>query len=363
MKVKSSANLMGERPFKTVLLSNNTSAAQRTEYRRAMELGDVDLVIGTHALLFDKSNYPSLGLIVIDEQHKFGVEQRASFNNANPDMLVMTATPIPRTAAMLFYGDLQLSEIKTLPKGRKPIVTKIIEQEDRPEMFNHVRAELEQGRQIYVVCPLIEESKKLEVESATRLYKQLKEEDLSDYRIGLLHGQMPSEAKEDIMHKFRNHELDVLVATTVIEVGVDVPNSSIMIIESANRFGISQLHQLRGRIGRGEYESFCYLCSDLDDISDNAKIRLKALEKETSGFKLSEVDLDLRGAGQVFGSKQSGFGDLKLGKIPRDVKYIEPAREAAQYYFDRIKSDESQQIIQEIKDRLDQEDVSFLVKS
>jgi ATP-dependent DNA helicase RecG len=246
------------------------------------------------------------------------------------DVLVMTATPIPRTAAMLVYGDLDKSELRELPAGRTPIATQLIGSSplEHTVAYDRLRSEVDAGRQAYVVCPLVEGSPKIEAKAATEEYTRLAEEELSGLRLGLLHGQMPSRDKEAVMDSFRAGGIDVLVATTVIEVGVDVPNATVMIVEDADRFGLSQLHQLRGRIGRGGGDSYCFLFAD--PVTNDAEARLNALVASTDGFELAEKDLDIRGAGEVFGERQAGFSDLKLGRIPRDATVVLEARAVAE---------------------------------
>jgi ATP-dependent DNA helicase RecG len=329
--------------------------------------GDVDIVVGTHALLYGDAPFTRLGLAVIDEQHRFGVEQRSVLRerneNAVPDVLVMTATPIPRTAAMLVYGDLDKSELREMPPGRTPIITEMVGPNplDRARVYEALRAEVAQGRQAYVVCPLVEGSGKVEAKAATEEYERLQQEDLAGLRLGLLHGQMPSKEKEAVMAAFRDHDLDALVATTVIEVGVDVPNATVMVVEDADRFGLSQLHQLRGRVGRGEHASRCYLLADPQ--TEDAEERMAAMAASTDGFLLAEKDLEIRGAGEVFGERQSGFSDLKLGRIPRDEKVVMETRRVAEALLDRDPDlREHSQLREEVEDLLG-DSVEFLFKS
>ena len=299
------------------LLTNRTGAADRRRIADGLRAGAVDVVVGTHALIYEGVEFSRLGLAVIDEQHRFGVEQRDLLRGKGdePDVLVMTATPIPRTVAMLIYGDLDKSELRELPAGRTPIVTEVVGTGplERQGVYERVRAEVAAGRQAYVVCPLVEGSTKLEARAATDEYERLAAEDLAGLRLGLLHGQMPSADKEAVMRAFRDHELDVLVATTVIEVGVDVPNATVMVVEDADRFGLLQLHQLRGRIGRGEHASHCFLLAE--PATPDGRARLEAMVESSDGFELAERDLEIRGAGEVFGERQSGWTDLKLGRL------------------------------------------------
>jgi ATP-dependent DNA helicase RecG len=330
----------GERPLRVELLTNRTTAAERRRLLAGLADGSVDLAIGTHALIQDDIAFRSLGVVVIDEQHRFGVEQRAALRERGhgeliPDVLVMTATPIPRTAAMTVYGDLDVSVLDELPPGRTPVTTvwaRATPLEGAPEerpVWEQVRAEVAGGRQAYVVCPLIEESEKLEVASADEAYGALTAPDgeLAGLRVGLLHGRVPPAEKERTMGLFRSGRLDVLVATTVIEVGVDVPNATVMVILDADRFGIAQLHQLRGRVGRGAARSWCYLLGDA--TTPEGEERLKAMVRTTDGFELAEVDLELRGEGTIMGERQKGRNDLKLASLRRDREWVERARAVA----------------------------------
>ncbi len=317
-------SLFGARPVRVELLTNKVGAADRRRILAALAAGEVDVVIGTHALIQEGVEFASLGAVVIDEQHRFGVEQRAALRDKAgggpvPDVLVMTATPIPRTAAMTVYGDLDVTVIRSRPAGRQEIVTTWASTEDdESAMWAAVRREVAAGRQAYVVTPLIEESDKLEVRSAEDTYAELAAGELEGMRLGLLHGRLSAAEKEATMHQFREGRLDVLVATTVIEVGVDVPNATVMVILDADRFGIAQLHQLRGRVGRGSEQSWCYLVSTSD--TPEAEARLDALVKSTDGFALAEVDLDLRGEGTIMGERQKGRSDLKLASLRRDPR-------------------------------------------
>ena len=323
-------NLFGERPLRVELLTNRVTGQDRREVLAGLADGSVDIVIGTHALIQEGVEFGSLGAVVVDEQHRFGVEQRAALRAKSdgvvPDLLVMTATPIPRTAAMTVYGDLEVSALDELPPGRTPIATHWAAGPlSEANVWASVRDEVETGRQAYVVCPLIEESENLEVASAEETFEQLAAGELSNVRVGLLHGRMSSAEKEATMEAFRARELDVLVATTVIEVGVDVPNATVMVVLDADRFGIAQLHQLRGRVGRGEHASTCWLMT----TSDDANPRIEALVASTDGFELAEIDLELRGEGTLMSSAQKGRSDLRLASLRRDRELIEQAREVA----------------------------------
>jgi ATP-dependent DNA helicase RecG len=369
------ASLFGARPVRVELLTNKVGAADRRRILAGLGSGEVDVAIGTHALIQEGVDFRSLGAVVIDEQHRFGVEQRAALRDKSgggpvPDVLVMTATPIPRTAAMTVYGDLDVTLIRSLPAGRQPIVTSWARAEaDEAEVWEAVRREVARGRQAYVVTPLIEESDKLEVRSAEDTYARLAEGELSGLRLGLLHGRLGSADKEATMHQFREGRLDVLVATTVIEVGVDVPNATVMVILDADRFGIAQLHQLRGRVGRGSDRSWCYLVSASD--SDEAEARLGALVKTTDGFALAEVDLDLRGEGTIMGERQKGRSDLKLASLRRDRDWVERAREVAFAIVDGDEPGDADRggglerhpdLLAEVALFLDEDDQEFLLK-
>ncbi len=324
-------NLFGERPVRVELLTNRTTASMRTKLAAALLAGEVDMVVGTHALIEDKVAFHSLGVAVIDEQHRFGVEQRAALRSKGevvPDVLVMTATPIPRTAAMTVYGDLDVSVLDELPPGRTPIKTTWARGPlDEAAAWARVRDEIAEDHQAYVVCPLIEESDRLEVRSAEETFAELQAGELAGLRLALLHGRMKSAEKEQTMDAFRSGRLDVLVATTVIEVGVDVPNATVMVILDADRFGIAQLHQLRGRVGRGAAVSWCFLLAKGETPESEA--RLSALERSTDGFELAEIDLELRGEGTIMGARQKGRNDLRLASLRRDRDWVARAREVA----------------------------------
>lgn len=383
--------LGGERPVRVALLTNRTLAAERKRLAADLLARSVDILVGTHALLYGDATFGRLGVVVIDEQHRFGVEQRAllrakggSSSNSNggdgddsavgagaliPDVLVMTATPIPRTAAMLVYGDLDRSELREMPPGRTPVETIVIsrpgeghlELGDGAGAFERVRSEVEAGHQAFVVCPLVEGSEKSVARAATEELERLGSEELVGLRLGLLHGQMKAAVKAETMAAFRRGELDVLVATTVIEVGVDVPNATVMVIEDAELFGLAQLHQLRGRVGRGGGESWCYLLGD--PKTPDGEARLSAMAASTDGFALAEKDLEIRGAGQAFGERQAGFSDLKLGRIPRDEEIVIDARRAAEEILDADPVlTQYAQLAEEVEDLLG-DAVEFLFKS
>ncbi|HEX6392324.1 MAG TPA: ATP-dependent DNA helicase RecG [Acidimicrobiales bacterium] len=368
LNVPSPNTLFAERPLRVELLTNRTTAAERTRLHAGLESGEVDVLIGTHALLTESVVFRSLGAVVIDEQHRFGVEQRAALRSKGsgeviPDVLVMTATPIPRTAAMTVYGDLDTTVLDELPPGRTAIVTSWVRGPlEEVLAWDKVRAEAREGRQAYVVCPLVEDSERIQARSASDERDRLASAELEGLRLGLLHGQLSSKEKESVMTDFRSGNLDVLVATTVIEVGVDVPNATVMVIEDADRFGIAQLHQLRGRVGRGEHASWCFLLGE--GTTPDAEERLSALERTTDGFELAEVDLDLRGEGTILGTRQKGVTDLKLASLRRDRPMVARARDVAFELVDRYPGLEGlPELAAEIGLLLDDEDREFLFKS
>ena len=324
-------------PVNVVLLTGSQGAQERRAALEAVKSGEAHVVVGTHALIQRGVEFDDLSLVVVDEQHRFGVGQRTVFKEkgATPDTLVMTATPIPRTLSLTLYGDLEVSILDELPPGRKPVETRMVEVAAREEAYEAIRAELEVGRQAYAICPLVEESEALEdVRAAEELYEELAEEIFPNRRVGLLHGRMKAVEKREVMAAFRAREIEVLVATVVVEVGVDVPNASAIVIEGAERFGLSQLHQLRGRVCRGLHPPRCFLVGD--PKTDDSRERLEALCEHQDGFRLSEVDLRVRGEGTLFGSRQSGMPDLKVAKLLRDVEVLVEARRAA---FELVASD------------------------
>jgi ATP-dependent DNA helicase RecG len=370
LNVPSEATLFADRPLEVAILTNRTTGADRARLHARMAEGEVDILIGTHALLTESVAFRSLGCVVIDEQHRFGVEQRAALRDkgptdAVPDVLVMTATPIPRTAAMTVYGDLDTTVLDEMPPGRTPIRTHWVRGPiEEASAWGQVRAEAAAGHQAYVVCPLVDESEKVQAKSATEEFLRLSSPDgeLSDLRLGLLHGQMAVAEKESVMESFRRGDLDVLVSTTVIEVGVDVPNATVMVIEDADRFGIAQLHQLRGRVGRGTAESWCYLLGE--GLGPDSEERLGALERSTDGFELAEVDLELRGEGTILGTRQKGATDLKLASLRRDKELVATARRVAFSLVDEHPGLEGLPgLADEIGLFLDEDDRDYLFKS
>lgn len=322
--------LLGENLCRVQLLTGSTKSKDRRQLHAALEEGSLDILIGTHALIEDKVKFRNIGLVVIDEQHRFGVEQRAKLwrkNTVPPHMLVMTATPIPRTLAMTMYGDLDISVIDELPAGRKPIKTVHFFENQRLRVFGFIREEIRKGRQIYIVYPLIKESEKMDLlHLEAGLESLLNEFPLPEYRISIVHGQMPVKDKDFEMQRFVKGETQIMVATTVIEVGVNVPNASVMIIENAERFGLSQLHQLRGRVGRGAEQSYCILMSG-NKLSKDSRTRLETMVQTHDGFQIAEVDLQLRGPGDLSGTQQSGILDMKIADLAQDQNLLMLARE------------------------------------
>ncbi|MBW4441330.1 MAG: ATP-dependent DNA helicase RecG [Plectolyngbya sp. WJT66-NPBG17] len=312
------------------LLTGSTKAAKRREIHNGLQTGELPLLVGTHALIQDTVSFDRLGLVVIDEQHRFGVEQRARLQQKgeHPHVLTMTATPIPRTLALTLHGDLDVSQIDELPPGRKPIQTTALTGRDRQQAYDLMKREIAQGRQIYIVLPLVEESEKLDLKSAIDEHQHLKDDIFPDFNVGLLHGRMTSAEKDEAITEFRNNKTQILVSTTVVEVGVDVPNATVMMIEHAERFGLSQLHQLRGRVGRGGSQSFCLLMSS--SKSETSQQRLKVLEQSQDGFFISEMDMRFRGPGAVLGTRQSGLPDFALASLVEDQEVLELARDAAE---------------------------------
>jgi ATP-dependent DNA helicase RecG len=321
---------LADLPVNVVLLTGSQGVTQRRKALEQIAAGEAHVVVGTHALIQRGVDFDELSLVVVDEQHRFGVGQRTVFREkgTTPDTLVMTATPIPRTLSLTLYGDLEVSLIDELPPGRKPVETSVVDPAERLAAYEEVRREIEKGRQAYVICPLVEESEALEdVRAAEELYEELANDIFAERMVGLLHGRMKAQDKREVMALFRAGEIEVLVATVVVEVGVDVPNASAIVIEGAERFGLSQLHQLRGRVCRGLHPPKCFLVGT--PKSEDSDRRLRALETYQDGFKLSEVDLAIRGEGTLFGSRQSGMPDLKVAKLLRDVEVLVEARREA----------------------------------
>jgi ATP-dependent DNA helicase RecG len=333
------------------LMLGATPEAEKQEIRSGLADGSIKVVVGTHALIEDPVTFENLQLAIIDEQHRFGVEQRAALRSKgdNPHLLVMTATPIPRSLALTVYGDLDLTVMDEMPPGRKPVGTHILLPRERERAYTLIRGQMEEGRQAFIIYPLIEESENSDAKAAVEEYSVLQESVFPHYKVGLLHGRMRPEEKEDVMGHFRDGEIQILVSTTVIEVGVDVPNASVMLIEGANRFGLAQLHQLRGRVGRGADKSFCILIPDSADAAENE--RLQVMAETNDGFVLAEKDLEQRGPGQFLGTRQAGFAELQMATLS-DVRLIEKARSQAQALFNQhpdLEGPELQPLLAEVK--------------
>ena len=323
--------LFGDAPIRMALLTGSTKAKQ--DVYEALQKGDIDIVVGTHALIQEGVEFHRLGLIVVDEQHRFGVEQRAKLQRKgdHPHVLIMTATPIPRTMTLSIYGDLEVSLIKEMPPGRKPVKTYAVDTSYKERLLHFFEKEMKEGRQVYAVCPLVEESEKMDLHAAEQIAYEYKEYFEPHYRVGMVHGRMRPKEKEEVMDAFNRREIHLLVSTTVIEVGVNVPNATIMCIHDAERFGLSQLHQLRGRVGRGSAQAYCILISD--SKNPDSKTRLSLMEQTQDGFELAEQDLLLRGTGELFGLSQSGLPDLKVANIIKDIPILVEAREDANTYL------------------------------
>jgi ATP-dependent DNA helicase RecG len=329
------ARLLSQTRFRVDLLTGSTPGLQRHTILAHLERGTTNLVVGTHALVQESITFHKLGLVVIDEQHRFGVAQRAALRakGLRPDVLLMTATPIPRTLALTDYRELDVSKIPDLPPGRKPVRTWVKPESRRDEIYQLIREQLDAGRQAYIIYPLIEGSEKIDLKSATEMADHLQTEIFPAYRVALLHGRMKQDAKDKVMHAFAAGQVHILVSTTVVEVGVDVANASIMVVEHAERFGLSQLHQLRGRVGRGEWESHCILMYQAP-WTDDARERLKAMAETSDGFVIAERDLELRGPGDFFGTRQSGLPKLRTGDLVRDRDMMEAAHREARALVD-----------------------------
>ena len=331
----SAEKILNKLGIKIGLLISDLKKSDKEDVLANIKEGKVDCIIGTHALISKAVEYKNLGLVVVDEQHRFGVNQRSTLKGKAkymPHVLTMTATPIPRSLALIVYGDLDVSIIDELPPGRKPIITKLVKEIDRVHVYIHIDSLISQGQQVYVVCPLISESDKLGVKSVETEFKILQKTVFKHRRIGLIHGKLKAEEKNKIMDEFKSGKIDMLVATSVIEVGVDVPNATIMIIEGAERFGLAALHQLRGRVGRGDKQSHCYLFSDSDN--PNTIKRLGALEKTNDGFRLAQIDLEMRGPGEIYGTMQHGILDLRIADI-YDRELISEVKEAAEAFISK----------------------------
>jgi len=346
--------ILAKSPYRIELLSGSMKSADKKRLHQAIAASEVHAVVGTHALIQEAVKFEKLGLVVIDEQHRFGVMQRAELRarGMNPDVLVMTATPIPRSLAMTVYGDLDVSIIDEMPPGRTPIVTRIYADnaDDRKQVKQLLASEMRAGRQVYVVYPLVEESEKMDLRDATRRYEYLRDQVFQKFSVGLLHGRMKPEEKEDVMRRFVKGEIQILVSTTVIEVGVDVPNASVMVIEHSERFGLSQLHQLRGRVGRGAEQSYCVLLAS-DKQTEVARERLGIMEETNDGFKIAEKDLEIRGPGEIMGTRQAGLPEFRIANLVRDLDVLQAARKEAEFYFTQAnKSAEAAKMIKRVQD-------------
>jgi ATP-dependent DNA helicase RecG len=353
---KSISKILSEMHINVQILTGSTRSSQRKKLHEQLENGEINILVGTHALLEDKVQFKNLGFVVIDEQHRFGVAQRARLwkkNNIPPHVLVMTATPIPRTLAMTHYGDLDISVIDELPPGRKAIKTIHFYDSDRLRIFGFMKKQIQEGRQIYIVYPLINESETLDLKNLMDGYDIIvREFPLPDYTVSIVHGQMKSSVKDFEMQRFVKGETNIMVATTVIEVGVDVPNASVMVIENAERFGLSQLHQLRGRVGRGADQSYCILMTSHKQTTVSKK-RIETMVRTTDGFEIAEVDLHLRGPGDIEGTVQSGILDLKIADIVKDEKLLRYARSVAIDILEKdpnLEKPENSPIIRRVKE-------------
>lgn len=342
--------LLAKSPYRVELLTGSLRAAEKRKLQVELAAGDIHACIGTHAIIQEAVSFRNLGLAVIDEQHRFGVMQRAELRTRglNPEVLVMTATPIPRSLTMTIYGDLDVSVIDEMPPGRTPIETKVIGEEQRPEVKKLIATEVGAGRQVYVVYPLVEESEKMDLKDATQRYEYLRDKVFPRLTVGLVHGKMKTVEKEEVMRRFVAGEIQILVSTTVIEVGVDVPNASVMIVEHAERFGLSQLHQLRGRVGRGAEKSYCVLLTS-DKQTAVAVQRLGIMAKTNDGFVIAEKDLELRGPGELLGTRQSGLPEFRIANLVRDQQFIERARKEAEFYLAKDKSAETMKLIEHVR--------------
>jgi ATP-dependent DNA helicase RecG len=331
--------ILAKSPYRVESLTGSLKTADKKRLHQAITAGEVDACVGTHALIQESVSFKNLGLVIIDEQHRFGVMQRASLRarGLNPEVLVMTATPIPRSLAMTVYGDLDVSVIDEMPPGRTPVKTQVFGEEGRQEVKKLIAREVRAGRQVYVVYPLVEESEKMDLRDATKRYEYLRDRVFPRFSVGLLHGRMKPEEKETVMRDFVSGKTQILVSTTVIEVGVDVPNASVMVVEHAERFGLSQLHQLRGRVGRGAEQSFCVLLAS-DKQTEVARERLGIMEETNDGFKIAERDLEIRGPGEVMGTRQAGLPEFRIANLVRDLDILQAARKEAEFYINQRKS-------------------------
>ena len=323
-------NILEKLDIKCELLISGITKKRKEEILENTKNGNIDILIGTHALIEDNVIFKNLGLVVTDEQHRFGVKQRTKIaqKGNNPDVLVMSATPIPRTLALILYGDLDISIIDELPPNRKKIETFAVSKKLEQRIDAFIQKQVDEGRQCYIVCPLVEENEEMDLKSVIELYEKYQKEIFPQYRVAYIHGKMKPKEKDQIMLDFKSHKTDILISTTVIEVGVDVPNANIMVIEDAQRFGLAALHQLRGRVGRGEYQSYCIL--KYEGKGENVRKRMKVMCETNDGFVISEKDLELRGAGDFFGTMQHGIPEFKIANLFEDIEILKQAQKAAQ---------------------------------
>ena len=346
-------NLFANTPIRIELLVGSLTTSQKKEIYHRLAIHEIDLVIGTHALIQQAVTFKKLGLVIADEQHRFGVNQRKLLQDKGEkvDLLTMSATPIPRTIAMVLYGDKDLSTIHTMPKNRKTTITKVIQTRTMKPILKQLESYVDQGGQCYVVCPLVEENETLPLQSATKIYQGMQNYYKNRYHVGLLHGKQSDQEKEEVMQKFIDHQIDILVSTTVIEVGVDVGNANMMVIYDAQRFGLSQLHQLRGRVGRSNKQGYCFLFSTSQD--EEASQRLSFLEKESDGFKIAEFDLKLRGPGELLGNKQSGLPSFLIADVLKDFNILEHARQDAGEIIGKINEEKYYLILKDLKKKIE----------
>ncbi len=327
--LESFENILSKYNIKSELLIGSVTKKKKEEILQKLENGEIDILIGTHALLEENVKFKNLGLVVTDEQHRFGVRQRGIIakKGENPDILVMTATPIPRTLALILYGDLDISIIDELPPNRKKIDTFAVTKGMEQRVNNFIKKQIDEGRQAYIVCPLVEENEEINAKSVLELAEKYKNEVFAEYNVEYLHGKMRPKEKDEIMQKFKNKQIDILISTTVIEVGVNVPNASIMVVENAERFGLAQLHQLRGRVGRGEYQSYCIL--KYQGNSEVIRERMKIMQETNDGFIIAGKDLELRGSGEFFGTKQHGLPEFKIANLFEDMPILKSIQSLA----------------------------------
>ena len=347
-------NLLEELDIKCELLISGITKKKKEDILERLKNGEIDILIGTHAIIEDNVIFKNLGLVVTDEQHRFGVKQRTKIaeKGQNPDVLVMTATPIPRTLALILYGDLDISIIDELPPNRKKIETYAVQKNMTERVNKFIQKQVQEGRQAYIVCPLVEENEELDLKSVEKLYETYKTEIFPQYRVEYIHGKMKQKDKDSIMERFKKGDIDILISTTVIEVGVDVPNANIMVIENAERFGLAQLHQLRGRVGRGEYQSYCIL--KYEGKGETVRKRMKVMCETNDGFIISEKDLELRGSGDFFGTMQHGLPEFKIANLFEDMPILKSVQSLAMKIINedsKLEKEENKLLKDLIKDK------------